>query len=40
MHPLHIELAKRFDHLTTRDQILEAIFDLEALNRRVGDIEA
>jgi hypothetical protein len=40
MHPLHIELAKRFDPLTTRDQILEAIFDLEALNRRVGDIGA
>jgi hypothetical protein len=29
MHPLLIELAKKFDHLTTRDQILEAIFEIE-----------
>ena len=39
MHPLLIELAKRFDHLTTRDQILETIFDLEALYDSVDEIE-
>jgi len=39
MHPLLIELAKKFDHLTTRDQILEAIFDLEALDDSLDEIE-
>ena len=39
MHPLLVELSKRFDRLTTRDQILEAISDLEALYDSLEEIE-
>jgi len=39
MHPLLVELSKRFDHLTTRDEILEAISDLEALYDSLEEIE-
>ena len=39
MHPLLVELSKRFDQLTTRDQILEAISDLEDLYDSLDEIE-
>jgi len=39
MHPLLVELSKRFDQLTTRDQILEAISDLEDLYDSLDGIE-
>lgn len=39
MHPLLVELSKRFDQLTTRDQILDAISDLEALYDSLDEIE-
>ena len=39
MHPLLVELSKRFDQLMTRDQILEAISDLEALYDALDEIE-
>ena len=39
MHPLLVELSKRFDQLTTRDQILEAISDLEELYDSLDEIE-
>ena len=39
MHPLLVELSKRFDQLKTRDQILEAISDLEALYDSLDEIE-
>jgi hypothetical protein len=39
MHPLLVELSKRFDRLATRDQILEAISDLEALYDALDEIE-
>ena len=39
MHPLLVELSKRFDRLTTRDQILEVISDLEALYDSLDEIE-
>ena len=39
MHPLLVQLSKRFDQLTTRDQILEAISDLEDLYDSLDGIE-
>ena len=39
MHPLLVQLSKRFDQLTTRDQILEAISDLEDLYDSLDEIE-
>jgi len=39
MHPLLVELSKRFDQLMTRDQILEAISDLEELYDSLDEIE-
>ena len=39
MHPLLVELSKRFDQLTTRDQILEAISDLEEVYDSLDEIE-
>ena len=39
MHPLLVDLARRFDQLATRDQILDAISDLEALYDSLDDIE-
>ena len=39
MHPLLVELSRRFDQLTTRDQILEAISDLEDLYDSLDEIE-
>jgi len=39
MHPLLVELSKRFDQLATRDQILDAISDLEALYDALDEIE-
>jgi len=39
MHPLLAELSKRFDQLATRDQILDAISDLEALYDSLDEIE-
>ena len=39
MHPLLVELSRRFDQLTTRDQILEVISDLEALYDSLDEIE-
>lgn len=39
MHPLLVELSKRFDQLTTRDQILDSISDLEALYDSLDEIE-
>ena len=39
MHPLLVELSKRFDQLTTRDQILEAISDLEEVYDSMDEIE-
>lgn len=39
MHPLLVDLAKRFDQLATREQILDAISDLEALYDSLDEIE-
>ena len=39
MHLLLVELSRRFDQLTTRDQILEVISDLEALCDSLDEIE-
>jgi hypothetical protein len=39
MHPLLVELSTRYDRLTTRDQILDAISDLEALYDGLEEIE-
>ena len=39
MHPLLVALAKRFDQLRTRDQILEAISDLEEPYDSLDEIE-
>ena len=39
MHPLLVELSKRFDQLKTRDQILEAISDLEDSYDSLDEIE-
>ncbi len=39
MHPPLVELSKGFDQLTTRDQILEAISDLEDLYESLDEIE-
>jgi len=39
MHPLLVELSKRFDQLMTRDQILEAISDLEESYDSLDEIE-
>jgi len=39
MHPLLVELSKRFDQLKTRDQILEAISDLEDIYDSLDEIE-
>lgn len=39
MHPLLVELSKRFDQFTTRDQILEAISDLDAWYDSLDEIE-
>lgn len=39
MHPLLVDLARRFDQLATRDQILDAVSDLEALYDSLDEIE-
>ena len=39
MHPLLAELAKRFDQLRTRAQVLEAISDLEEFYDSLDEIE-
>ena len=39
MHPLLVALAQRFDQFRTRDQILEAISDLEELYDSLDEIE-
>jgi hypothetical protein len=39
MHPLLVDLARRYDQLATRDQILDAISDLEALYDSLDEIE-
>jgi hypothetical protein len=39
MHPLLVDLARRFDQLATRDQILDAVSDLEAVYDSLDEIE-
>lgn len=39
MHPVLVELSKKFDQLRTRDQILEVISDLEEVYDSLDEIE-
>ena len=39
MHPFLVQLSGRFDQLQTRDQILNAICDLEDLFESLSDVE-
>jgi hypothetical protein len=39
MHPLLVELSERFDRLKTREQILEAISDLEDAYETFSEVE-
>lgn len=39
MHPMLVELSKRFDRLATREEMLDAISDLEEIYDSVSEIE-
>jgi hypothetical protein len=39
MHPLLVELSERFDRLKTREQILDAISDLEDAYETFSEVE-